>query len=828
MKQFFLACLFFIVSPVLIFSQSIFNNPITGTYPGQSNPYTIGQNVDPGIKVSGIGRSGALSYVNANNRYDAKGWKVDDSDSDTYFEFTITPNQGRQINFISFVYTGQVSANGPRLFAFRSSVDGFSTNIGSVSGARGTVSLSSTAFQGVDFPITFRFYGWAAITRTGAFSINDFQFNGVVSCVKSQAPTLPEVNLACTSTSFILNWAACSNASNYFIDVATDSGFINNLEGYKNKILGNTLSETVEDLAAGGPYYVRLKSANECGEISYSNVIKAAPPETIYNGSWSNGLPDSGKNVRFSKDFNLNESLETCSCQIDNGVAVHVDSGGVLKLQNRLDVLGAGTITFENNSSLIQVNDAAVNIGQIIYNRITSPMKNFDFTYWSSPVQGQILNVLSPNTLSDKYFSFANGNWVYENGANSMDPAGKGFVIRVPKPDTKYSNKEYWTGSTYSQPVQFKGIPNNGVIEILSEGIGMDNLIGNPYPSAIDADEFIKANSAIIVGTLNFWTHNTAIKQDGAFYVYNSDDYASYNLTGGTGTAAPSAGDSGTIPNGKIASGVSFFVTSKVAGNFVFNNAMRNSGKVLASNSNNQFFKISNTKKDSSIEKNRLWLNLTNSEGAFKQLLVGYVTGATNEMDNLYDGTTSDGNAFVDFYSISEENKLVIQGRALPFDYTDKVALGFKTNIDGAFEIKIDHTDGLLSNCAIFLEDKNTGILHDLKERSYPFSASKGEYNSRFVLSYKELDIKSTSKQETEKTKQGLAIYTQEKQLSINSAVEKISMIVIYDLNGKLLYKKKDIDKEQIVIPNLTSKHQILIVKTVFDNSDYQINKVFF
>jgi hypothetical protein len=38
------------------------------------------------------------------------------------------------------------------------------------------------------------------------------------------------------------------------------------------------------------------------------------------------------------------------------------------------------------------------------------------------------------------------------------------------------------------------------------------------------------------------------------------------------------------------------------------------------------FFKVkSNAKVSNSIEKSRLWLNLTNTQGAFKQTLIGYI-----------------------------------------------------------------------------------------------------------------------------------------------------------------------------------------------------------
>jgi hypothetical protein len=68
------------------------------------------------------------------------------------------------------------------------------------------------------------------------------------------------------------------------------------------------------------------------------------------------------------------------------------------------------------------------------------------------------------------------------------------------------------------------------------------------------------------------------------------------------------------------------------------------------SGTNSQFFRTAkNAKTASVVEQNRVWLNLFNNEGAFKQALVGYVTGATNNFDNGYDGETYDANEFVDF-----------------------------------------------------------------------------------------------------------------------------------------------------------------------------------
>ena len=66
-------------------------------------------------------------------------------------------------------------------------------------------------------------------------------------------------------------------------------------------------------------------------------------------------------------------------------------------------------------------------------------------------------------------------------------------------------------------------------------------------------------------------------------------------------------------------------------------------------------------------------MNLSNTQGAFKQTLIGYVTDATNEFDGRFDGESFDGNEYVDFYSINQDKNLTIQGRALPFDENDEV-----------------------------------------------------------------------------------------------------------------------------------------------------------
>lgn len=82
--------------------------------------------------------------------------------------------------------------------------------------------------------------------------------------------------------------------------------------------------------------------------------------------------------------------------------------------------------------SLLQVSNAAVNRDDIGNRHNTTPMKSFDCTYWSLPCVGQILIVLSPNTLWDSYLSYVNNEWKIEAGPTPME-IGKGYIIRTPK-----------------------------------------------------------------------------------------------------------------------------------------------------------------------------------------------------------------------------------------------------------------------------------------------------------------------------------------------------------------------------------------------------------
>jgi hypothetical protein len=613
-------------------------------------------------------------------------------------------------------------------------------------------------------------------------------------------------------------------------------------------------TQTISSLLPG-TYYFSVSNGG-CTSNTVTVTIVAPETNTWSTGSWSNGTPTINQRLVFASDYtNANDvDIVGCSCQITGSTAVTIKSGRTLKIENGIDVATTASLTFENNASLVQINDAAVNTGNINYKRYTAAVKRYDFTYWSSPVAGQTLKNLSPNTLYDKYYSYNNGWQIIYNGAATM-AAGRGYLVRAPQ------TFSITVAAVDTNPI-FIGTPNNGVVSFTVAG-NQVHLLGNPYPSAIDADVFLNTNAAALEGTLYFWTHNSAPSSavaGDATYNYTTSDYAIYNRTGGVVTNS-----SANNFDGKIAAGQGFFAPSSTSGGtLTFNNSMRVEGGTSGVN-NSQFFKLNSSAKTSTvaIQKSRIWLNLSNKEGAFKQTLVGYITGATNEYDGGFDGLTYDGNQFVDFYSVNQTKKYTIQGRALPFVKQDSVVLGYKSTIVGEFQISIDRTDGVLATQNVFLEDKDLKVLHDLKKGPYTFTTEKGAFNNRFVLRYtdknavEEVVVSTTPSTTTPSTtttttevvnngtsnsgttsagdsvKEGVSsnevlVSVQDGVITVKSSVISLQTVVVYDTAGRTLYRKEDINASVFAIQQLLATHQMLLVDILMADGTKVSSKIIY
>ena len=559
--------------------------------------------------------------------------------------------------------------------------------------------------------------------------------------------------------------------------------------------------------------YFRAVLLNGVCPIVYSNSVAVEFPTTIWNGTtWSNGLPDATKRVIFAGNYTSSGDIEACSIQVQSGIVTVLANHNFI-VSNQIDVTGPPATTsfvFENNSSLIQINDV-VNTGVITYRRNSTPMVTNDYTYWSSPVANQQLASFSPNTIAIRFYLWDTGiyNWANVSTATNF-LAGKGYIIRAPgvlpfNPTTP----TVFNG-------QFVGVPHNGDIpvSVVVNGLNDRNLLGNPYPSAISADDFMDepSNAGVVGGTIYFWTHNTPITN----YQYTANDYAVYNYTGGVGTqSATNSGINNTIPNGTIASGQGFFMKCMGTGTATFKNSMRLLG------SNNQFFRPAYAKFSSEpVAKNRLWIEFSNNQGAFKQLLLGYIQGATNDFDYKYDGELTETANPVRFYSLLNDTKLTIQGRALPFAISDVHPIGYAAPSSGDYTIQLATFDGLFTEQNVYLEDKFLNIVHDLKNAPYTFSTEQGTFDDRFAIRFtnETLGVNPFSIQE-------VMVVKNESNINIlassNMILDKVNL---FDMRGRLIASKQNINSNTTTFSDLAIANQILLVQ-IFDEFGNSVTK---
>lgn len=558
-------------------------------------------------------------------------------------------------------------------------------------------------------------------------------------------------------------------------------------------------------------YYRAVVTNGSC--TAYSNVITVTYNETTWDGSaWSNGFPSATKTAIFDGDYTSIGDLNACSVYISSGDITFL-GGHSLIVQNIVDTSG-GTLTFENNSSLVQVVNGITNIGNITYKRSTTPVRKFDYTYWSSPVAPQTLVGLSPLTQFDKYYSFspAINNWISETSTNLMI-AGKGYIIRAP------NTHSATTPSIFNG--QFFGVPNNGVISTpIVIGAADVNLIGNPYPSALNIDAFFDFNglttgTGVIEKTIYLWTHNTIITNNN----YVNSDYAVYNYMGGIGTTgAPGANNA--VPNGKVASGQSFFIKGLMNGSAVFNNSMRIAGL------NNQFFRYNNQATTVNPgNKSRVWLEVFNNQGAYKQTMVGYAGGATNDYDSGYDGEILDSGNAVNFYSTLGIKKLAIQGRGLPFNENDIVPLGFKSAIAGSYEIKLSNFDGIFDTQKVYLEDKLLNVIHNIKLSNYTFTTNAGTFDNRFALRFTDSALQVDDQLFTEES---VVIFKENQTINITSSLTPMKSVQIFDIRGSLLFSNDKVNATEFKVTGLHSSQQVLLVKVQSENNSVITKKIIY
>ena len=502
-------------------------------------------------------------------------------------------------------------------------------------------------------------------------------------------------------------------------------------------------------------------------------------------GVWSPGSSDYFNATIMSNYSTTSDGdFDACLCTVNAAATVTVNSGGTVLVEEAFTNNGA--IIVEDGGSVIQT-VSGVNTGTAytVIRDTQSLASAYQYTMWSSPLASSTLTEVVSD--ADRYLSFNANTQAYNflSSANSMT-AGLGYFAQGSNGGTyPGTNTATFTGSAFNNGDK---VITLGFVGTAGAGDDDWNMVGNPYPSAIFADDFLTENSATIGGTIYLWNHST---DHGSEINHTQDDYASYNLSGGVGTASINGG---TAPTGYIASGQGFWVEAIAAGTVTFTNAVRSGGV-----NNTDFFK---SQKKSLVERNRIWLNLT-SDQDFSQILVGFFENATDGVDRTYDGKYLNGGGNISFYSVLEDTPYVIQGlSALKGEQV--IPLGFSNTKVGSFKIAIGKKEGKLTGAKIVLEDKLLNIEHRLDISDYEFNTEEiGNFKERFVLTI------NAEKDSNDSSVLELNTYVRDNNLHIDylNDTNKIKRVSIYSMTGSVFYDSKIKTYEGVIpVNNLKSK----------------------
>ena len=523
-------------------------------------------------------------------------------------------------------------------------------------------------------------------------------------------------------------------------------------------------------------------------------------PTIIYGGSSAQTLE--GNQYLNEKIFNLNidntngVTLNT-NFALDNNLTINSAKKFIIDAAKSLTV--AGTIANSAATSGFVLKSTAAGTASLIHNtnNVPATVQRYisgaaeDWHFLSSPVSNQTIvgNSLTPSgtygngTGYDLYlWNEPTPCWVYhKNDVGSLT-----IDLKNPKWPAVHSSTNFIPGRGYLYSVQatnptaeFTGNLNNGSItySITNSINGEDpkvrgfNLIGNPYPSAIDW----KAASG--------WTRDALVVSGGGYdmWIWNpaTNNYGVFN----SGTAI---GTNGVTQN--IAPMQGFFVRAATNGNIGMTNSVR--GTTGKSN----WMRM----KATTAEIVKVQITSNDNYGSDEILLQFGAPANEAGAPKLFSTVTTAPSLFLN----REKKELSVLNLTNVIE-NSSVPLMFKAGKDGNYALSIGNESA--SYEVLLLEDKKAKTITDLNLiPTYQFKGSVKDAADRFILHFVPIT--------PEVTNLPAVIYYDGDEINVDlTLVEGQTDIKIYDMSGKLLVDKK-VEGKMIHSFNINPQYEIYIV----------------
>ena len=566
-------------------------------------------------------------------------------------------------------------------------------------------------------------------------------------------------------------------------------------------------------------------------------------------------------------------------------------SDRVLYVEDGIELNGANSnLYLRNEAQLVQGDETVFNsgIGKLsTYQNGT--VHNFAYNYWASPVG----NILANNSINR---SFRADNNIYDVTTAPITSSLATFTsgndgttsplvisnrwIYTYNPGTQYSDWDYvaengtvttgygftmkgTSGSSNNQLYDFRGKPNTGTIAVaVAAPVAGDpqwTLTGNPYPSALDARDYIHdaQNVNAITGTLYYWEQDLSVNSHyvadyvGGYATYTINaagtietwvaaTFDTYNADGSLNTTGSSS-TSGKRAFRYIPIAQGFMVEGRVGttGTVYTRNSHRDYVKQSAANS--EFFLPNGTNSENRSNNSdytiaydddsgysyvpdevmRFRLNVDINETYTRQLVQTFTPEATADEDYGLDSKSPEGVAS-DAHWIINENSYVAQ--ALQFDETLTIPLN--VNLAEAMPVRFRILD--IQNFdeaqSIYLHDKENELYVDLRSQNYDLNLEVGLYENRFEITFLEQD--TLGEDDITITDFDVFQNNNTSQLTIKNPNHlDVKNVSLFDVSGKQIFTKTNLQIENEYRFSTKNLSDGVYITTITMNGSNQVKK---
>ncbi len=542
-----------------------------------------------------------------------------------------------------------------------------------------------------------------------------------------------------------------------------------------------------------------------------------------YNGSGTSNVPSTSDGcykllIKSTADgtITLTEDADVREVEVESGGKLVVDNDKRLVVADA--ILNNGDIRMVGSSQLIQTHTGtslSSGTGNLYIDQNSDLESVYRYNFWSSPVHtpgsstytvdGTMKDGTTPTSASSNpsdltfttgldgstgplvlssfwIYGYINGvgvtGWSQKFETGTFNP-GEGFLLKSPGAAQNYT---------------FKGTPNDGDFSFTIDA-GNTSLLGNPYPSAIDANQLFTDSSNL--STLYFWEHHNEVTGGPGGHAQSGyiGGYGTRNATMGIAASTPVPGTAGlgdgtyTAPGRYIPVGQGFFVNTAV-GLSATVNFMNSQRSFVTEAGDSHFFRggENQTIEVSPYSIIKLGFESSNSEEIIlhRQIGISFIEGKTYETELGYDSRLFETNDSDLYFNFNNQDDLVIAGVQ---EITDdlEVPLVLKSGEAKPVYIMIDEIQNI--NRKVYLLDKESEAMYDLSS-PVTLNLGVGSFENRFYLTFGEPPAVEQDVQ--------IYVYNKARELIINNHNSlNIGNVLVYNMLGQKVMTLDSFDHSQ-------------------------------